>query len=75
MYIDQNGDSEANYTVVALRDDSGVEFGESLKPVGHFSSDGLNIPVRLLYSMTSLRSMTLCFPLKLRDIRKYKTYD
>ena len=52
MYIDQNGDSEANYTVVALRDDSTVDFGESLKPVGHFSSDGLNIPVRLLCSIT-----------------------
>jgi len=45
MYIDENGDAEANYTVVALQDDTEVDFGESLKPIGHFSSDGLMIPV------------------------------
>lgn len=45
MYIDENGDAEANYTVVALQEDVDVNFGESLKPVGHFSSDGLTIPV------------------------------
>ena len=38
MYIDEKGDAEANYTVLALREDDN-NYGYGLKPVGWFFRD------------------------------------
>ena len=40
MHIDSNGDAEANYTVVALREDSSNNslFDRSMQTVGHFEA-------------------------------------
>jgi len=50
IYIDEDGDAEANYTVVALlRDESQSESemaGKSLQPIGHFMLQQHDIPVR-----------------------------
>jgi hypothetical protein len=57
MYIDENGDAEANYTVVALitvsedsedqddYSDDGSYLSRKLQSVGHFVKDGDDIPV------------------------------
>jgi len=48
MYIDEDGDAEANYTVVALKyDDLATDDqpARSLHPVGHFTSHGNKLPV------------------------------
>jgi len=51
IYIDEDGDAEANYTVVALLSDerqSDPEMaGKSLQPIGHFTLRQHHIPVRL----------------------------
>ena len=50
IYIDEDGDAEANYTVVALLPDdeqSDSEMaGKSLQPIGHFLLQQGDIPVR-----------------------------
>jgi len=49
IYIDEDGDAEANYTVVALLTDnrqSNPEMaGKSLQPIGHFTLRQHDIPV------------------------------
>lgn len=48
MYIDEDGDAEANYTVVALKDEYSISddvIVRSLQPVGHFTSHGNDLPV------------------------------
>ena len=47
MYIDANGDAEANYTVVALKKDITSILGRSMNQVGYFqpSEQGSGIPV------------------------------
>jgi len=49
IYIDEDGDAEANYTVVALQTDerqSDPEMaGKSLQPIGHFTLRQQDIPV------------------------------
>lgn len=47
MYIDANGDAEANYTVVALKRDITSIQGRSMNQVGYFqpSEQGPEIPV------------------------------
>lgn len=57
IYIDEDGDAEANYTVVALlRDErqSDPEMaGKSLQPLGHFMLRQHDIPVRLHVEWTT----------------------
>ena len=47
MYIDEHGDVESNYTVLAVKDDeTAIEtFGKSLQPVGYFQATNEEIPV------------------------------
>ena len=47
MYIDEHGDVESNYTVLAVKDDEhAIEtFGKSLQPVGYFQATNEEIPV------------------------------
>ena len=50
MYIDESGDAEANYTVLALvtnysADVDDVERRRTMEPVGHFQTDSLTSPV------------------------------
>jgi len=51
IYIDEDGDAEANYTVVALLTDQRQTdpemAGKSLQPIGHFTLRQHDIPVRL----------------------------
>ena len=56
MYIDSNGDAEANYTVVALKPDLYFfPMQQSMSQVGYFqpSEDGTGIPVspQILYRL------------------------
>jgi len=50
IYIDEDGDAEANYTVVALLPDDQQRdpemAGKSLQPIGHFMLQQHDIPVR-----------------------------
>jgi len=50
IYIDEDGDAEANYTVVALLTDERQRdsemAGKSLQPIGHFMLQHDDIPVR-----------------------------
>ena len=44
--IDDFGDAEANYTVLALKDDpEEIHFRKSMRPVAHFTANGGVIPV------------------------------
>ena len=46
MFIDDHGDAESNYTIVALKADPNEPIiGHSLEPVGNFIADGSGIPV------------------------------
>ena len=52
MYIDENGDTEANYTVLALTTNYDVDVNDvirrrTLSPVGHFQTMSHNSPVSL----------------------------
>ena len=53
MYIDDNGDAEANYTVVALQKDETSVLGRSMKQVGYFqpSEHGPEILVSSCFSL------------------------
>jgi len=69
IYIDEDGDAEANYTVVALlRDErqSDPEMaGKSLQPLGHFMLRQHDIPVRLHVEWTTLVYMLQLLPRRL----------
>ncbi|PVD38420.1 hypothetical protein C0Q70_01035 [Pomacea canaliculata] len=41
VYIDENGDAEANFTVLALRPDTGI-YGYAMRPIGRFLRDTLD---------------------------------
>jgi hypothetical protein len=48
MFIDINGNAEANYTVVSLQpdnDDTSSPYRRSLQPVGSFVTHGSKLPV------------------------------
>ena len=62
MYIDSNGDAEANYTVVALKPDLYFfPMQQSMSQVGYFqpSEDGTGIPVSPLADFNPLPITTL----------------
>lgn len=48
FYIDENGDAEANYTVVSLQpDQSGTEYDHSMQSIGYFWDSGDVLPVNI----------------------------
>lgn len=46
VYMDENGDAEGNYTLIALDDRPATGYG--LYPIGYFvgKEEGTNLPVR-----------------------------
>lgn len=65
MYIDNNGDAEGNFTVVALLDDTEMNgsLRMSMQPVGYFqyNLNGSNLPHSLPVSILKEISLWLCF--------------
>lgn len=64
IYIDEDGDAEANYTVVALISDDDEYptddvYSRSLQPVGHFEKHGDDIPVSFNLFHQNLRMILL----------------
>lgn len=57
MHIDENGDAEGNFTVIALQDDPNM--GERMAPVGYFAYTN----VKAIY-VRALWCFLLVFPLK-----------